>query len=418
MSARILCIGEPATFAHQSRAAQCAEWFHKAGYETYFASGTDTPDWLVPEGVQFIPLFAITSSEFLSHLHKGTWPYNKKLLAKYVKNDLALLRELQPELVVGDFRLSLCVSARTAAVPFFHLTNAYWSPLIKSFSWPVPVYGPLRRLPVFLAQQIFQLTIPLVMRGHLSAINHLRKLYDLTPYKSFLDAFTDGDRTLYVDAAEHFPFTNDDDTHRCIGPVVWSPKGALPEELTLPGDKPLVYVSLGSSAPSKLYQTIFQALKSLDITLVVTTGENDEAGFQAPSVKQYPYLPGDKICARANLVICNGGSPTAYQALLQGTPVLGIASNLDQFLCMHFLTKTGAAISLRGEPLDIATLRATTVTMLNEGSFTFRAREVQQTLLSYSPQTSLLDLAEIFIKSKRRTKGDLNFDFLQNVEET
>ena len=43
-------------------------------------------------------------------------------------DDLELIRRIEPDVVVGDFRLSLAVSAPMAGVPYIALANAYWSP--------------------------------------------------------------------------------------------------------------------------------------------------------------------------------------------------------------------------------------------------------------------------------------------------
>ena len=37
-------------------------------------------------------------------------------------------RLFQPDLVIGDFRLSLSVSARVAGVPYIAIANSWWSP--------------------------------------------------------------------------------------------------------------------------------------------------------------------------------------------------------------------------------------------------------------------------------------------------
>ena len=70
----------------------------------------------------------------------------------------------------------------------------------------------------------------------------------------------------------------------------------------------------------------------------------------------FRLLPGTAAAARADLVVCNGGSPTSYQALVQGTPVLGIPGNLDQYLNMHYLEKAGLGRCLRGTQLSAGTV--------------------------------------------------------------
>ena len=63
-------------------------------------------------------------------------------------------------------------------------------------------------------------------------------------------------------------------------------------------------------------------------------------------------------------MVCNGGNLTAYQALAGGTPVLGIAGNLDQFLSMQGFEHAGLGRTLRADRFDATELRATVQSML------------------------------------------------------
>jgi UDP:flavonoid glycosyltransferase YjiC (YdhE family) len=87
------------------------------------------------------------------------------------------------------------------------------------------------------------------------------------------------------------------------------------------------------------------------------------------------YLPGLEAAARAKLVICNGGSLTCQQALAVGVPVLGIASNMDQFLNMEALTKAGLARMLRADRLSVGKIRSVVTTMISCPRFTRTAEK-------------------------------------------
>ncbi|HEY5281511.1 MAG TPA: nucleotide disphospho-sugar-binding domain-containing protein [Polyangia bacterium] len=75
-------------------------------------------------------------------------------------------------------------------------------------------------------------------------------------------------------------------------------------------------------------------------------------------------------------MISNGGSTTGYQALASGVPVLGIASNLDQFLAMTAIAASGAGILLRAGSLKEASVRDAVGRMLSEPTFGQSARAV------------------------------------------
>ena len=71
---------------------------------------------------------------------------------------------------------------------------------------------------------------------------------------------------------------------------------------------------------------------SADVIIATAGATIDHLPANATALE---YAPGEALCQRAALVIGNGGSPITYQALAAGKPVLGLASNFDQFLNMR-----------------------------------------------------------------------------------
>jgi UDP:flavonoid glycosyltransferase YjiC (YdhE family) len=152
--------------------------------------------------------------------------------------------------------------------------------------------------------------------------------------------------------------------HHFIGPVLWSPKLPLPPWWNdLPTDRPLVYANLGSSGGTAALVQVISALAGRDCTLLAATaGASAPDGATAmarkwPGLRLAPYLPGDLASARADVVVCNGGSMTCQQALLLGRPVLGIPGNMDQFMNMSAVVAAGAGISLRADRLGLRVLQ-------------------------------------------------------------
>lgn len=64
------------------------------------------------------------ASGFFGNLTQGRF-YAMRTLRKYVEADLRVLDEIAPDLVVGDLRISLSVSARLAGIPYIAIANAY-----------------------------------------------------------------------------------------------------------------------------------------------------------------------------------------------------------------------------------------------------------------------------------------------------
>jgi UDP:flavonoid glycosyltransferase YjiC (YdhE family) len=264
-----------------------------------------------------------------------------------VQEDSRLFAAYGPDLVVGDFRLSLDVSARLAGIPYATVTNAYWSPYAR-IEYPVPELPITRLFGVRAGQLIFDLFRPAVSRLHAKPMNALRKRHGLSPLEPDTRViYTHADYTLYADLPELVPMAPLPANHAFIGPVVWSPQVALPNWWAgLPDDLPMAYVTLGSSGDANAIPAVLDGLAALGYgAMVATTGRVKLE--PRSSVWIADYLPGLEAARRASLVVCNGGSPTCYQALCAGIPILGIPSNLDQYLNMSAIQQAGVGVQLR-----------------------------------------------------------------------
>jgi UDP:flavonoid glycosyltransferase YjiC (YdhE family) len=101
------------------------------------------------------------------------------------------------------------------------------------------------------------------------------------------------------------------------------------------------------------------------------------------------FLQGEAAVARAALVVSNGGSATGYQALAAGVPVLGIASNLDQFLFASLVAKSGAGLLMRAGQSRAKAIRAAVEQMLHAAQFMVRARAMRRMIARRSPVAGL-----------------------------
>lgn len=87
-------------------------------------------------------------------------------------------------------------------------------------------------------------------------------------------------------------------------------------------------------------------------------------------------MPGDQAARRSRLVVSNGGSSTGYQALAEGVPVLGLASNLDQLLAMNHIEKAGCGKLLRASTVSVEAIRRAARRLIASDTHHVRAREV------------------------------------------
>ena len=312
--------------------------------------------------------------------------YSLATLKRYVEADLSVIEAVAPDVVIGDFRLSLPVSARLAGTPYLAITNAYWSPYARP-RFPVPNLPTTRLLGVRFSQGVFDRIRPLVFSHHARAHDQLRQAYGLRSLGHDMRCYySDGDYTLYPDIPELIPTYDRPESHVYLGHVPWQPQLALPEWWSeLPKDRPIIYINLGSSGVSSLLPMVLNGLDGLDLCLIVATAGRTDLDASAIDAHVADFLPGDRAAARADLVICNGGSPSTLQALAAGTAVIGLPSNFDQFINMTYLEQAGAGVLLRpdrAKPRDVA---AAVQGVLVDRRSKARAGKIKRRLASYRP---------------------------------
>lgn len=387
---RILFVADAVTLAHVARPATLARGLDARRYDVTLACAPRYQRLLADLPVPTRAIATQPSARFLRAAARGSPLYDSATLRAYVRDDLALLDALQPAAVVGDHRLSLAISARLRGVPYLAIHNAYWSPWADAVT-PVPDLPLTHGLPLALAQRLFDRVWPLAAAWHSLPLNRVRREYGLGAMGwDWRRPYTHADYTLYADAEELIPTPNRPASHRYLGPVAWSPDVALPtwwEEL--PRDRPLIYASLGSSGDPRFLAVVLEALAALPVSVVATRAGHGLTGQTPANVRLVDYAPGAALCARADLVICNGGSMGVYQSLAAGRPVLGIAAHMDQQLSMHHVERAGVGLKLRTDRIDAAALRAAVERLLADRGVQERARAMARAIAAYDPVRAL-----------------------------
>jgi UDP:flavonoid glycosyltransferase YjiC (YdhE family) len=387
---RILFVAEAISLAQVVRLVTLARALDGRRYEVHFASARFDDlvfrgpglAHLVRHGIASLPAAVVDR-----RVARGLRPYGKRTLARYVREELELFEAVRPDLVVGDLRLSLAVSAPLARVPHASLINAYWSPYAERHGFPMPDHPIVRLLGVERAARHFPAALPFVFRHFARPVNQLRRAHGLPELGSLLEVLTHGDHTLYADVPALAPTAARPASHRYLGYVPWSPPLATPAWWDdLDPNRPLVYVTLGSSGRVDRLPLVVEAAASLGCQVVVATAGRMALPPRPPDVFVADFVPGDVVARRASAVVSNGGSTTSYQALAEGTPVLGVAFNLDQYLAMQAIERFGAGLPLRAGALTRQDVTRGLERLLGEPSFTGRALAARDELARWNAE--------------------------------
>lgn len=398
---KLLIFAEGVTLAHVARPVALARQLDPARYDIVLACTPRYARFATDARWRSVDLDSIAPEQFNDALARGAPVYTADALARYAEQDQALIATERPDLVVGDFRLSLSVSARLAHVPYLAIANAYWTPAAPP-RYPLPVLPLSRALPLPLARALFDIGRPLAFYQHCGPMNQLRARHGLPGFGNDLRrAYSDSDHLLLPDIAALYPLAHEAPDASWIGPLAWSPEVPPPPWWHEPVADGLatVYLTLGSSGPPAALAQVLDALSDLPVRVLASTAGGRPPARVPANARLADYLPGDAAAARAQLVICNGGSLTVQQALACGVPVLGLASNMDQFLNMAPVVEAGAGLILRTDRLAPAGIRHACQTLLSRPDVATAARRLQA-LMADQPRA-----AEVFDRAAARLLG-------------
>lgn len=371
---KVLFFAEGATLAHVTRPLALARSLPSESFDITFARPPAFAWLTANDSFKQMDLKCQESKVFAHRLEQGRALYDFQTLVRYVEDDLALIDAEKPDVIIGDFRLSLSVSARLRATPYITICDAYWSPE-RPLHPPLPVLNSMRFIPLPLAKAVFRIASIPALRLHAVPMERLRKRFGLRSLGFDLRrCYTDSDLRLFANFRALFCEVPSGPNADFIGPLTWSPESNSKLDF-LASREPLVYVTMGSSGDPRALENIIPALKEMGCRIALATaGKISPARFASSKTHVFDYLPGNEVCRHAKLVVCNGGSPTTNQALLHGVPVLGIARNMDQFLNMQAIENFGAGLLMRADNTSKSQLRRAIRRLLIEPHFATRAK--------------------------------------------
>lgn len=332
--------------AHVSRPLAIAVALRDLGHEVLFAGEGDYLRLAREQGFATSPCRGIPPDHVLRCSRQGRASWFAGYLEGLVEEDGRVFAGLRPDLVLGDFRLSLSTSCELARIPLAMIVNASWT---NHYAVRIKAPEHLAATRV-LGKPIADLLAPLLRRivTHHDAgpFRRLRRRLGLEPRGNIWDMWR-GDLTLIVDTPTYGPTRQLPESFHYIGPIVWEPEVPAPPWLeALDGGKPTLYFTMGSTGFPRFFGEAVRTFGGSEFQCVMTTAGMARFDSLPPNFFCCDYAPGTRIMEKASVVVCHGGNGTIYQAMSRGVPVIGIPTMHDQEFNLDRVVDLGMGLHL------------------------------------------------------------------------
>nr|WP_319491232.1 nucleotide disphospho-sugar-binding domain-containing protein [uncultured Desulfobacter sp.] len=367
------------TISHLSRPLEIAKQMLDFGGRISFAGESCKTKFIAQEGFHVYPLFEVDPDLLFGNIRNRKIKFiSDSIIEKMIRADLSLFDKIKPDLVVSDGRFSVMISAQIAGIRHASVVNgsstAYraipYLPFIKQKAFDE--FPPKGLIPKLLNP--VNLKIEMLMFDNIMCIfKTLSRKYGLHQKVTATNCLCGTDLTLIADIPEFFPTLNLPSDYHYIGPITW--KAPLSESFPpwwppKKQNKTLIYLTMGTTGESGLFQSIYNVLKNMDdVIIVITTGSQSNEIISVPDkVYVTDFMDGDAIMELCDMVICHGGNGTIYQAMAHGIPVIGIPTIPDQDFNMRRVQALGVGKKISmGDALEMPEKIRAAVNTLRDG---------------------------------------------------
>ena len=325
-------------------------------------------------------------------------------LERMVEDELALFREVGPDLFITEERPTTVISCLIAGIPHVGIRNAYRTQYsshhLADFS--VSVVSKIFSDPMRAQQSVLRLaSIPFMHR-----FNRILRRHGSGERMTFDRYMSSDDLVCMCDIPEFAPTTDPPESFRYVGPLVWRSTLPAPPWLdALPEGRRALYVSLGSTGTPELFDTLIGQLARADRPLVITTGYqiDREALAGRDGVYIEDLVNADEVLPRCGLVICHGGNGTVYQSLRHGLPCIGVPTHLEQrYNCRRLETMDlGGHLELDAIQDDPTTLPRLVDRLLSDEGVASRLRTFRSEMAGWDAPSLAADRVEELLRRSR-----------------
>lgn len=274
--------------------------------------------------------------------------FSPSLTNEIIDSEVALIDEVRPDVVVGDFRPTAAISARIRQTPYVSIINAAQSRAFDPAGVLMPSAGGLRRR---IASGLTHRQLRAQKRQIAARFHTATDRAGLARFDT-LDDLLAGDLTLLADLPDFVPLTGRPPKSLFVGPLVWEPPDTLDWLAERDPDRPLFYATAGHTGDPRLLDLTIDAFAGRPGADVIISLDDvtDFSGRELPShIRVRDLVPGGAVLAQASGVIHAGGSGTMYQVMAHEVPAIVLPGTVDQEINATLIDAYGLGLALNVE---------------------------------------------------------------------
>jgi UDP:flavonoid glycosyltransferase YjiC (YdhE family) len=386
---KILVMPDGNWLSHVSRPFEIAKVLRKMGHNVMFASDGYYMKLPREAGFKVFPIKTISPDHvlFVSRSGRLNW-YSYSFLKECVEEDLKLFSNLKPDLVLGDFRLSLSTSCELANIPLAVTLNASWT---NYYDYKIKWRDILR---------IRSLLWIFILTFDSTPYRKLRKDLGLDPRANIWEIWR-GDLNLIVDIPEYGPTKNLPPNFHYIGPVIWEPEIDVPDWFErIDPEKPTIYFTMGSTGYEQFFEQAVEIFKDSKYQCIMTTAGMANLSCIPENFFVTDYAPGSKIMEKSDVVVCQGGNGTIYQAMSRGLPIIGLPTMLDQVTNLNRVVDLGIGVYLNTHKFKQYQLVKAVEKVLSDKRYKENSHKYRKILERYNAPKKGAELIDFYLNQR------------------
>lgn len=311
------------TLSHVAKALALRQVLEERGHEVFLAVSASRAQFLDRLGQDRYFVLPDIQEADAAPLPGFAW-FRPERIQACVSAEVALMKQLQPDAVLGVFRFTGPLSAALANVPYDSLICGSMTPAFRGvLGFDANEFGAEDQAE---AMRSFRRACAHRMRPAIAALR-------LPPVDDAWELLV-GRRTFLWDYPEFQPLPITPG-YCHVGPIHWAqwPR----QEVDAAGLEKLrgsiAFVSFGTgSVPASLLKHLINVLWSMGYSVALALGGQSAVGLpHAPErLAVFEFLPVEIAFAHAKLLICHGGQGLVFEALRQRLPIFVLPMQPEQ----------------------------------------------------------------------------------------